>query len=131
MTTKEVLDSYKINILNRKTSTYGIVTNDKFFLGGEQMESFFGLSYNDLETLNDILIPTVEHFLNGDNPPLDWNDTYFTGINNTAIIYVDKVCFISHQSRNVIQTVPIGHFKIIAEAWRDFLAQPPLGGTIL
>lgn len=131
MTTKEILDSYKISMYNRKTSARGMVTNDKFFLGGEQMESFFGLSYNDPDNLNEILIPTVEHFFNGDNPPLDWNDTTFTGIDNTAIIYIDAVCFFSHQSGNVLQTVPISHFKIIAEAWRDFLLQPPLDGAIL
>lgn len=115
MTTKEVLKMYDIEMIKTNHIYKGKV---KMFLGGGNMEAFFGLSYATADTINEDVLPMIEHFLNGNMPPVDPD---LGGLGAPATIYSEAIRFHNPNTREIEQTVPIDHFKIIALAWRDFL----------
>lgn len=115
MTTKEVLKIYNIEMIITNHIYKGKV---KLFLGGGDMEPFFGLSYATADTVNEDILPIIEHFLNGNTPPVDPD---LGGLGAPATIYLHEVRFHNPNNGQIEQTIPLEHFKIIAIAWRDFL----------
>ncbi len=103
-----------------------IITN---FTGGNQMEPFFGISYNTIDSIEKDIIKKVDHFINGNSPPMNEMDVQISAIDNYAILYADGVHFYNPNNGNVLQKVPLEHFKIIAALWRDFLLQPTSEST--
>ncbi|GGE66455.1 hypothetical protein EV200_1083 [Pedobacter psychrotolerans] len=114
MTTKEILKLYKIEMIIEQVNGYKI----KNFIGGGDMEPFFSLAYATADTVDEDVIPAIQHFLNGNIPPIDPD---LGGIGALATIYSDAVRFHNPYNGEIEQTIPLEHFKIIALAWRDFL----------
>lgn len=131
MSTQDILNLYNIKMYNKvdTVSLTGSKVNNKVFLGGNQMEIFFELSYNDPDVINEDVLTKVNYILNGNTPPLNSIDCQLGGISTSPILYSDAVRFHNPNTGAIVQTVPLNDFKVIAEAWRDFLLQPPLIGA--
>jgi len=126
MTTQDLLKTYKVEMINYliPSANGNHSYNTKVFLGGGEMESFFGVYCKTVADLNEIIIPTLQHFIDGNNPPMNETDANIEGIDNFLIIQSDGAHFYGLPNFKHLQTVPLDHLKIIAQAWRDFLLQP-------
>ena len=125
MTAEEILKIYRIEMINyllspAQGSSKRIV---KTFLGGGEMESFFGTACKSIDDINEVVIPIIQHFIDGNNPPMDENEANMEGIDNFLIVYPNGGNFFSLNDFKLLQIVPLDHLKIIAETWRDFLSQ--------
>lgn len=131
MASKEILIAYNIEMINSIISMPK--TGEKYirktFLGGSEMEPYFDLAFRSAPILNQDVLPIVQHFINGNSPLMDPNIAELGGIDNYALPYVDAIRFHNPNNGEITQTIPLEHFKVIAEAWRDFLLQTPLNGT--
>ena len=111
MTTKEILNLYGIEMVNSSIPA---------LLGGGNMESFF-MVRNDTEDLKDLILQ-LQHFMKGNTPPCADGDN-LGGLGNLA--YIDASSGVVHFNNpytgEITQTVPLEQFKIITEAWRDFM----------
>jgi hypothetical protein len=131
MGTQEVLSNYAIEMSNSvNIGPYGSF-NNKLFLGGFHMESFFDLVFRDPDDIYEEILFKVDYVLNGYNPKLNTTDLSLGGIDTNAIIYDDAVRFHEFGTGKILQTVPLGDFKIIATAWLKFLRQSPLSGSVI
>ncbi len=99
----------------------------KVFLGGDQLETFFDLAWRLADGIDKELIPVVDHFILGNQPEIDPNEAQFGCITNSAHLYLEGIVFYNPDGE-IIQSVPLEHFKEIALAWRDFLNSQPLNG---
>ncbi|WP_183573838.1 hypothetical protein HDF18_08460 [Mucilaginibacter sp. X5P1] len=130
MSVKDILNSYGIQMRNEiVTLRSGTKVVDKVFSGGQFLEPFFNLSYNDPDSLSNDILTMVNYVLGGNDPPLNEIDNTFGGIDSNAIIYDDAVRFHELGTGKILQTVPINDFQTIANAWNDFLTQQPLDGA--
>jgi hypothetical protein len=127
MTIQEILKLYDIEMVNSPVLYKGRKVNLKSFVGGDEMEPFFDMAYSSVDSVNEIIV-MVQHFIDGNNPPMNEIEAQLGGIGNYAIIYQEGVCFYNPYNGQIIQTVPLHDFKIVAKTWRDFLLQPPLTG---
>jgi len=131
MSKQEILNQYGIKMLNKaiRASLHGGQANSKIFSGGNQMDSFFDISYNDPNNINDEILTKVNYVLNGNTPPLSDIDSELSGLDTFAEVFPTEVRFYDFNTGDILQQVPLEHFKIIAEAWRDFLLQSPFNGA--
>jgi hypothetical protein len=128
MDQESILKLYSISMNNENMSFNGKLVNYKRFLGGNYLEWFFDQGYDTPESIAEDILPDIQYIINGNNPPLDSIKDNSYGGDGTFFIILYPDTFRSHKigSGEIIQTIPIEHFKIIAEAWKDFLLQPPL-----
>ena len=101
----------------------------KTFTGDDQIGPYFDIAQNDPDFLTEEIIPIVKHFIGSNIPPMDPNNCDLGGMGTFAVTRLDGVYFHNPNNGDIVQIVPLEHFKIIAEAWRDFLLQSPLDGT--
>jgi hypothetical protein len=133
MTTKELLKMYSITMSNVVIDNKSI--NGKYFIknfvGGKEMEAYFQLLNPIAEDLTNNTIPLIQNLIEGHEP----DDPELAELGSTTSIFavaqLDGVNFINRHSGETVQIVPLEHFKMIAEAWRDFLLQTPLSGTMV
>lgn len=121
MNTEEILALYNIQMLN---SVGEGRINEKMFKGGGKMASYFDVENRSVDWINEEILPLLEHFINGNTPPMDPNYAQLGGIGSMAYPYKDAVRFHNPINGEIVQTIPLAHFKLIAEAWRDFLSNP-------
>jgi len=113
MTTKEILELYKIRFVDERMEDSYVVKN---FLGGGSMESFFFL-LRDHEDIEEEVIRKIDHYLNGNKFEIE-----NTVAVESELILIDPsgVKFINIESLIVEQIVPLDHFKSIAMARSDY-----------
>jgi len=125
MEVKEVFKMYNIKMEN-------IVVNGpekyikKSFTGDDEIGPYFNVVQDDPDFLTEEIIPIVKHFIGGNIPPMDPNNCDLGGIGTFTLTKLDGVYFHNPYNGDIVQIVPLEHFKIIAEAWRDFLLQSPI-----
>jgi hypothetical protein len=119
MTQKEILDLYKIEfIIQDIFFPSGNKVKSKVFLSETVLGSYFNLSFNEPYSISEDLIPTIQHFIDGNSPEIDPD---LGGVGEFAIAYIDEVRFYNPHNGEITFRIPMKHFKIIAEAWRDYL----------
>jgi hypothetical protein len=132
MTTQDILNQYNIKFINNATpNPLGVKTIRKSFINPDAIGWYFDVEFRDPDSINEDILPIVNYFIAGNNPALDDNDAELGGSANYALPYLDAVRFHNPSNGEIVQTVPINDFKIIAQAWRDFLSSSPFNGTIL
>ncbi len=132
MTTQDVLNQYDIKFINNATpNPLGVKSIRKTFANGGAMGWYFDVEFRDADSINEDILPIINYFVAGNNPPLDDNSAELGGSTNYALPYLDAVRFHNPDNGEIVQTIPINDFKIIAQAWSDFLSQSPLNGTIV
>lgn len=113
MTTEQVLKFYEISFLN-ETSSDGSKSN--YFLGGDEMETYFTF-LRDPKTIENEIIPVVDHYINGNPFPID-NDITVEG-GYFVDVTLSGVTFINPETHQIDLTVPLDQFRLILQSWAD------------
>lgn len=89
------------------------------------------MEFRDVDSINEDILPIVNHFISGNDPALDDNAAELGGSANYALPYLDAIRFHNPSNGEIVQTIQINDFKVIAQVWRDFLLNSPFNGTIV
>ncbi|TFF38838.1 hypothetical protein [Mucilaginibacter psychrotolerans] len=133
MTTIEILNLYgiKFTIFISPRPVLGKNRVRKGFIGGGSMENYFGSDFDTLESITEDVLPIVQHYINGNNPEMNHISSELGGSVDYAIPDISNVTFHNPNDGEIVQTIPIIHFTVIAEAWREFLLQKPIVGDAI
>ncbi|MCO5946490.1 hypothetical protein [Mucilaginibacter flavidus] len=87
----------------------------------------FVLQFDDPDILSQI-INNLQLAINGDMDAI--HDRDITADNDIASISSSGVDFYDDKGQEIIETVPLQYIYDLAVAWRNYLLQPPLNGTV-
>lgn len=115
MTREEILRKHDVSLC-KTLSRDG--TFSKHFLASNVLESYFWLMNGD-DNIEEVVIPVIDHYLNGN--PFAIDNSITVGSNTLTYVTLTGVDFIDRNTRVIEPTVPLHEFKVICEAWIDFV----------
>lgn len=129
MTTSEILNLYGITFSNRilkiaefpaEIDKHADVTNGSLFR--------FLIDWNSVQDIEEDLLPEIDAVLNGINESantereVDWVEL---NVNTTKFYIIGSGSYPDNPSFQMSTS----DFKVVIEAWRDFLLKPPFHGS--